>query len=94
MVIGPVEAGVREARLQPAEEGFVPDVHPEHDVRLPPVSAERAFPNQQPNDYPGVKRIQTRRMFHENHYGETNAGPWCFTVMIPVEHQPKVQSPV
>lgn len=27
-------------------------------------------------------------MFHGNHYGETKGGNICFTVMIPVEHQP------
>jgi hypothetical protein len=72
----------------------VAHVHPQDDVRLPAVPAERALADEQPEDDPGVERAESRRsvrMFHENHYGETNSASWCFTVMIPVERRGEVQ---
>jgi hypothetical protein len=71
------------------KERLVPDVHPEHDVRLPSVPAKSSLTDENPESEARVECAEgrQRRMFHKNHYGETNPGPWCFTVMIPVKHR-------
>ena len=40
MVIGAIQAGTWEQLLQPAKDRFVPDMHPESDLRLLPIPAE------------------------------------------------------
>jgi hypothetical protein len=70
-------------------------VHPQHDVRLATIAPERPLPGQQSEEDAGAKGIRHLtgdERFHGEHYGETISGSWCFTVMIPVEHTPAVQS--
>ena len=63
MVIGAVQAGRREPLDQPAEQRLVADVHPQRDLGLLAVPAERALPDQQADEQPTIEvreRVQAR----------------------------------
>ena len=66
MVVGAVQASFREALHQPVEQGLVAGVHPERDLRLLPVAAERTLANEQSDDHAS---IEIRELRHE----------WCST---------------
>jgi hypothetical protein len=47
-MIRPVELSPRKGSLQPPEDRFMPDVHPQRDVGLVTISAEVSLADQQP----------------------------------------------
>ena len=55
VVIRAVQPAVRKALDEPAEDGLMPDVHPERHLRLLPVPAERSLADQQAHDDPAIK---------------------------------------
>jgi hypothetical protein len=55
VVVGPVEPGCREARLEPAKDPFVPNMHPQHDLGLATIAAERALADEQPGENAAIE---------------------------------------
>jgi hypothetical protein len=50
VVIRPVQARIRKALGQPPEQGLVARVHPQRDLRLLAIAAERSLTDQQADD--------------------------------------------
>ena len=80
MVVGAVEARAGKARLQPAEQRLVADVHAQRDLRLLPVAAEVALADQDAHDEAplDVAQLRLRRVRSPRD---------CFTVMKNVKRR-------
>ena len=79
MVIRPVQARSRKPLHQPAEQALVANVHPQRDLRLSAVAAERRLADQEPGDHTPLELRQLRvghvRLFHGGEKRETSHGP-------------------
>ena len=77
MVVGPVEAATGEGLRQPCEQSAVSDVHPQGDLGLPSVTAERALPHQDPDQDPDIEGFEGRHCFTVGCHVKQAS---CFTV--------------
>jgi hypothetical protein len=63
VMIRPIEPSPRKGSLQPPEDRFMSDMHPQRHLRLATVSAEVPFADQQPGKKAEVEVVRHRAFF-------------------------------